>query len=323
MATPLYPLLPGTFGIKGTKPDGDTVRFTAQHPDHYKHIDRGYRLEKEKGEGGSTVFVAHQSIRFDVVDAPESHYALRTALGGVQLPGTSSSVLQPQWREARDAMLHQLGFTDWTPDDQPDTVLATSTPLTVPGAIIGKGVDRYDRIVGYVLAGAEAEAARDRGVKIRGVTYVELDDVVLKSTVNYRLIADGLTYYTMYSSTPYALRPLLREAAQRAQREQRGIWKDDKTPLFSVTNAESIGVGGSVILPKLFRRCSDYMHDRDRFGFPGTLPEWMYVTGKSDKVAMWLPNLRVFPTDFASLIDQAGDRVAFTANVLDLIFEDA
>ena len=323
MATPLYPLLDGTFGIKGTKPDGDTVRFTATHPEQYKKIERGYRLDKEKDASGAEVFVAHQSIRFDVVDAPESHFSPRTALGGTTHPGTSSSVLQPQWREARDAMLHQLGFTNWTPKDKPDAPLTTSTPLTVPGAIIGKGVDRYNRIVGYVLAEADAISARSAGETIEGVTFVELGDAVLKSTVNYRLLADGFAYYTMYASTPYALRPLLREAAVGAQREKRGIWSADKTPLFSVADADAIGTHGSLILPKLFRRCSNYIQDRDQFGFPGTLSEWMYVTGNSDTVTIWLPTLRAYRTDFASLIAQAGDQIAFTADVLDLIFEDA
>ena len=93
---------------------------------------------------------------------------------------------------------------------------------------------------------------------------------LLKKTINYRLLDEGIAYYTVYTSTPFNHRKLLRDVASQARNANRGVWELDMTTEFALENQDSIGPDGQLILPKLFRRCTDYLKDVDK-GFQGNL----------------------------------------------------
>lgn len=46
------------------------------------------------------------------------------------------------------------------------------------------------------------------------------------------------------------------------------------TTEFALESQDSIGPGGQLILPKLFRRCTDYLKDVGK-GFQGNLADWL------------------------------------------------
>ncbi len=98
------------------------------------------------------------------------------------------------------------------------------------------------------------------------------DDLVERS-VNRRLLADGAVYPMLYDSLAPDRRAALRAAAAQARDAGRGIWARDATTTgFELRDHASLGPGGALILPKLFRRCIEYLQARSA---GQTLPEWL------------------------------------------------
>ena len=57
-------------------------------------------------------------------------------------------------------------------------------------------------------------------------------------------------------------------AGRAAQAAGLGIWPLDKTTSgFALSSQDSIGPNGTLILPKLFRRCTDYLRSRTDLRF--------------------------------------------------------
>ena len=79
---------------------------------------------------------------------------------------------------------------------------------------------------------------------------------------------------------------------------------------------EEIGPAGALVLPKLFRRCSDYLRD----GSPGTLPEWL----RSRRDEPNSPDDQVIvdgrALHLSDLLRHDGTRVSFTADPLAVVF---
>ncbi|HLL41198.1 MAG TPA: hypothetical protein VK359_07800 [Rubrobacteraceae bacterium] len=83
-----------------------------------------------------------------------------------------------------------------------------------------------------------------------------VDEELLAKTLNFRLLDEGMAYYTVYTSTPVIHRRYLRGVAAKAREADRGIWAADTTASFALDDQDSIGPDGQLILPKLFRRCT-------------------------------------------------------------------
>ena len=131
----------------------------------------------------------------------------------------------------------------------------------------------------------------------------------------------GLAFYTVYTSTPFDHRMLLREVALNARKERRGVWDADFTTEFVLDNPDSIGPDGQLILPKLFRRCTDYLK-AVAGGFNGNLTEWLISTSASvsrqedDQVVV---NNSIV-VRLSSLIIQSNRTSIFQTDPLDIMF---
>lgn len=81
----------------------------------------------------------------------------------------------------------------------------------------------------------------------------------LDGTLNQRLLDEGMAYYTVYSSTPGTHRRHLRSVARHARDAGAGVWALDATAEFVLDDQTSIDPTGQLILPKLFRRATDFL----------------------------------------------------------------
>jgi hypothetical protein len=272
--------LHGDLIVVGKSPDGDSIRFRPAQPDLIRGLTNGSRA---KASSDGTF-----QLRLDGIDAPETHY---------------NDKAQPLGVPAREQLLSWVGFTDvrWGTD-----TVSASTPASVPAAILTQLVDVDGRPVALLLRddfppdGQQAE-------------------VDLAATANADLLSTGAVYGTFYASTPSDVISGMRSLARDAQAAGLGVWPLDRTQSgFELTSQDSIGPNGSLILPKLFRRCTDYLKGR-RAG--ETLAAWMERMGDQQNDQVWVGGAPD-PVAFATLVAQDGDRIALTADPLDLIFSE-
>jgi len=287
MSSPYHRLIAGTFIVVGKEPDGDSVRFVADDLDLLFELRNGHRIKPTKSD--SSV-----QLRFEGVDAPELHYG---------------NDAQPLGAEARDALLGWMGFGNLQFDG---TRVTAADPAEVRGAILSKAAEANGRPVSWVFLEADAPAGQSGD-------WVALTPEVLANTMNHRLLDSGMAYYTVYTSTP--LRRELRAVAERARTGGAGVWPEDKTDQFVLEDQDSIGPGGQLILPKLFRRSTDYLKDVAKGAFDGNLDEWLVWKSRgsrseNDKVV--LPNRTEVP--LSALVSQRNRTIAFQADILDVVF---
>src|SRR5262245_56329276 len=230
MAVPFYKAIPGEFVLVGKEPDGDSVRFVADDLDLFDDLHRAFRIKPARTDGSV-------QLRFEAVDTPEVHY------------GTFA---QPMGDVARDAMLQRLGFTSVNFGGGTGNVVTSSIPDRLRGLILSKSADANGRPISYVLTEGDVDDL-DQG------QWNFVGPNILRRTVNWFLLENGHAYYTVYTSTPKAHRSVLRPIAEQARQNRRGVWSTDDTSDFILDDHDSIGPNGNLILPKLFRRCTDYL----------------------------------------------------------------
>lgn len=295
MSAPYFLTISGNFVIQGYEPDGDSVRFIADNLGHYKLLKNSYKIKPSKRDGSV-------QLRFDGIDAPELHY------------GTAA---QPMGKESRDALLARMGFTDIGYDPHNPNKMVSSTPDAVPGIILSAAAEANGRPVSYVLLAGEAPG---QNLTDGEWTYVPTD--LLDQTINVWSLNEGWSYYTAYTSAPYRHRQHLQSLAQTARSNGKGVWDLDTTAEFELVNQDSIGPQGQLILPKLFRRGTDYLKDVINKGFNGNLTDWIVEISKlpsrneNDGI---LINDRV-TTKLSDLLEQRNKYVAFTADLLEITF---
>lgn len=286
MSSPFYRLIRGNFAIIGKQPDGDSIRFVADNPKLYESLHRAYRIKPSRD--GSV------QLRLEAIDAPETHYG---------------KAAQPLGKEARDRFLDWLGFKSI--EFKKNEVL-DSEPNTIAGAILTKAADANGRPISYVLLGKDG---------FDDEKWVMVDEKLLEKTANFNMLSTGSAYYTVYTSTPFAHRQLLRKVALEAREKNLGIWQKDTTSEFALSDADDIGPKGQLILPKLFRRCIDYLKAVDG-GFRGNLEDWLI---DSSKMLSRNENDRVVIRDseevqLSELLVQRNSKIVFQADLLDLTF---
>lgn len=300
MAPPFYRVIQGRFVIIGKEPDGDSVRFIADKQNSYRGLYRDDRVKPSRVDKSV-------QLRFEGVDAPELHYGKDA---------------QPLGTEVRDRLLAWMGFKKIEFTGKNSNSVKDSQPKTIPGAILTKGVETNGRPVSYVLLESEANSLDDGD-------WVRVDDALLKQTLNFRLLAEGMAYYTVYTSTPLIHREVLREAAAKGREQGLGVWELDTTDSFSLKNQASIGPGGQLILPKLFRRCTDYLKDTtagveaQEEVFRDTLKDWLLSNpGQNDQVLI-LDSVETLPSvevQLSDLLRQSNRQIFFQPDLLDLVF---
>ncbi len=297
MSVPFYKAIPGRFVVEGKEPDGDSVRFVAHNPDDYQDLFRAFRIRPSRTDRSV-------QLRFEAVDTPEVHYG---------------KFAQPLGEQVRDKMLEQLGFTSVTYGGGSGNQVVSSTPASIPGLILTKGVDANGRPVCYVLNEQETAAAEENGLQLSDWNFVGLD--LLPRTLNWFLLQEGLAYYTVYTSTPLLHRRSLKPVARLARQNGSGLWSTDDTASFVLEDQESIGPGGNLILPKLFRRCTDYLRAVGK-GFQGELTDWLRANSSGARAENDLVLLDGVqgPVPFSALIDQRNREITLEVDLLSMTF---
>ena len=292
MAAPYYLCIQGELVVVGYEPDGDSVRFIAADATHYDLLKRSDRIRPSRRDGSV-------QLRFEGVDAPELHYGQDA---------------QPLGDSARDALLDWIGFTAIRYDQDQPTRVTAAEPMRIRAAILAQAAEVNGRPVAYVLIESSGTLPADG-------EWVNVDEALLDQTLNLRLLSSGQAYYTVYTSAPVSHRRYQRAVAAEARAAGKGVWGADSTSDWVLTDQASIGPSGQLILPKLFRRCTDYLKAVDR-GFVGNLGDWLIASSATPTRD---ENDRVLLNDttevrLSNLIQQRNQHIAFQADLLDITF---
>ncbi len=288
MASPFLLALHGELVVVGKRPDGDSMRFVPDRPELLLELQRADRIRPSSD--GSL------QLRFEGIDTPETHY------------GEDS---QPLGDDARNGLLATTGFENVVFDDA--GVVASADPERRRAVVLSKGAEANGRPVAYVLVG-DPDPPPDG-------QWTEVTRELLRRTANARQLAAGLAYLTLYTSTPALHRTELRAIAAEARAANAGVWAVDQTPEFPLVDQASISPGGALVLPKLFRRCTDYLK-AVRGGFAGTLPDWLVAVSatrtrpEDDRVVLGERT----EVSLSALIQQRNARIVFGGDLLDIVF---
>jgi endonuclease YncB( thermonuclease family) len=289
MSSPYQLAISGNLVVVGKEPDGDSVRFVPDDPAALDRLRRHHKIVPSRD--GSV------QLRFEAVDAPETHY------------GTAA---QPMGPDARNALLAWIGFRDVVFDGTRPNRVVSASPESVPAVVLSAAADPYGRPIAYVLVGDDLpEPGR----------WTLVDDELLGRTLNARLVAEGVAYPTFYTSTPEPHRSQLRALATDARSDQRGVWAIDDTAEFELIDQDSIGPGGQLILPKLFRRATDYLKDVAE-GFRGNLADWLVANASTPSRTendLVVVGGRI-EVPLSTLLLQRNAKVRFQPDVLDVVF---
>jgi hypothetical protein len=225
MSLGFYRLIKGRLIVcERQSPDGDSMRFIANDMSLFEGLPR---FSKASEAGG----VESYQLRFQAIDTPELHY------GGAA---------QPQGIESRNGLLDWLGVDpsgwDWT-------VAPKGFEWAQDAAILCDGFEGHGRPIAFVLKEHDAEDGSD----------VKLTGSLLANTYNYHATKKGLAYLGLYSGgLSFEIQSHLITAYKEAKASKIGIWKHDKSSRFTVNTLDDIGPEqGSLIYPKIFRRCVD------------------------------------------------------------------
>jgi endonuclease YncB( thermonuclease family) len=268
--------------VVGKQPDGDSIRFVPDTPDLLDSLRRGWRVRRSSD--GSV------QLRLEGIDAPETHYG---------------ALAQPLGTQARDALLELCGFSEIRREGEE---VVSATPERRPAAILSELVDPNGRPVSILLVGEELPDGE----------YVEVSDDLLGRSANVALLADGSAYITLYDSCAPPIRAEFRRIAAAARDGRLGVWGRDETAAFELVNQDSIGPEGQLVLPKIFRRCSDYLRTRTP---DETLNDWLRTHGpperpEDDRVIVGGRER----TRLSALVEQRGTSIEFSADLLDIVF---
>jgi endonuclease YncB( thermonuclease family) len=280
-------LIKGQYRIAHSEPDGDSVHFFPDNAAAFTIL----HLPVHLGAGGTA------QLRLDAIDALETHYTPATH-GGKMLH--QPLVLA---HAAGTRLLDLLGFSNV---ERSGETVTSAIPDATPGYILTRFADKYGRPVSLAYAGAA-----DHPDLSQLFTDVEL----LRASVNYRLLAEGLVYPTFYSQLYPDLRADLTAAAASAHAAKTGVWQSDATTSGATINALADLTDNLVVMPKLFRRLAEYFalsaDDVSLAGFVGFLAshdDRLYVI--SDAHA----------TGFDNITAVDGQTVRLTHDITDLIF---
>lgn len=284
MTTPVgFVWITGELVVAGYAPDGDSVRFVPTDLATVRRLAGADRLEPDPDDGSL-------QLRLDAVDAPELHFQ-----------GESQPLAEP----ARDQLLALVGFSAVTYDEGTEGTVASAEPARVPAAIAASTVEANGRPVAVLFAGAGP------GDRADGEAVELLDDEVSRS-VNAELARTGAAYLTVYNTTPPSVRALFTELCRTARGRRAGVWADDRSAGFTVTDQGSVGPQGQLVLPKVFRRVTTWLASDTT----QDLPRWLAEGGDEDDAVQ----VGDRETTLAALITQDGDTIALTVDVLDLLF---
>jgi endonuclease YncB( thermonuclease family) len=277
-----FRVIKGNFRVQGFKPDGDSVRFEANNIALFEGL---LRDEKAHPSGGSF------QLRLEGIDAPETHYG---------------DEIQPLGDNSRDRLLDFLGFKDIKRTDEK---IDSCVPAEMPGIVLSRSFDPHGRPIAYAIVG-------DRPELVDGSDIV-VSNELLAQTLNAKMLQAGAAYPLLYTSTPEEHRAWLREQAQQARSKKLGVWAVDSSKEFALLDFGSIcPPKGTLIYPKFFRRCVDYLHQVSEGGFRGDFTSWLQATPQENDNL--LVNKREIP--LSHVFEEKSNKVICQADLLDMVF---
>jgi hypothetical protein len=275
-----FTLIKGTFHVVGYQPDGDSIRFRADHLENWALLN-GPAVELNARE--------HAQLRIEAIDTLETHYE------GHHQPLELA-------RAALDFLLAELGIKQIAFDAAGIKVIAAEDGTR--GYILARKAEKYRRPVSFVFADDTDE---EDGAQV----FLHADR--LEDSANYKLAQAGLAYPTYYTGLFYDLRQKLTSAVEQArQAGGKGIWVGDSTNSGFIVSSLTSVTEDEVILPKLFRRIINYM------GAGGSIDGFKeYLAANPDPV-MVLGTCHF--TNLDTFIEVTGQQVRLTIEPEELVF---
>lgn len=226
-----FTLIRGSFHVVGYSPDGDSIRFAADDAELFQRLS-GVRPVKLNARG-------HAQLRIEAIDSLETHYS---AGGG--------SYHQPlkMALEAAASLLAFAGIRNVQWDTGNRTIIAADDGTR--GYLLTRSVEKNGRPVAFVFAGDPQEP--------------DGADIFLKSdrmrdSFNFQAASSGNAYVTFYTGLFGDLRDAFIAAVKDARENKRGVYAKDATNT-SIDGTSLRAITEDVaILPKLFRRLTDYI----------------------------------------------------------------
>lgn len=236
--------------IRGGEPDGDSVWFRpARGARSFAGLPGpdGRPRDVDLNKAGCA------QLRFEGIDALELHY-----------PGRHHQK-SPECVTARDHLLDAIGFgprqfATPTAGTIAVRVAAAAAPHPVPGYVLCRVVDRYQRPVSFAFAGTTTQ---------RDGSDVHMNAADFGRSINAVAAREGNAYPAFYETLPWDIRNSIAQAAAAARAVPKGIWSVD-------TSATGTDVGSlaklerAAIWPKLYRRLASY-YDAGATGLGGFL----------------------------------------------------
>lgn len=267
MSTNPYRLLTGKFFVRfderhnsaQPQPDGDTIRFIPDNP--FELLDAS-KFEKG-GFNGPDITEFGISVRFEAIDALETHYA--NSHQNIEL-GNAAKV----------KMMELLGFCKVECNDQKNpNVVTIAEKNPVEGFVISNGIDGNGRLIGFVFSGktcdvdASLAKAQKKSVPklpsgqnvvygLPGAPVVELTISIAEKSVNLQLIRAGLVYATLYTSLPLPIGRAVAEAVRKTRTAggKEMLWAHENVNTVKAFTWDKTieGLESTVMFPKLYRR---------------------------------------------------------------------
>jgi endonuclease YncB( thermonuclease family) len=211
----------GTFHVVGYSPDGDSIRFKAANRANWDSLE-GRKVELNAKE--------HAQLRIEAIDTLETHY---------------KSQHQPLQfaKQASDRLFALLGITGVQWNDSQSRV--KSAKDGVPGYIVSRMAEDKGRPVSYVF---DASQGWQDGQELF------LEKPLVRKSVNFRMLRDGLAYPTFYDGLFYDLRELFADETAKVRAKGKGLWAVDMSNKPVQIAGPADVTGNLVLLPKLFRR---------------------------------------------------------------------
>ena len=292
-----FTLIRGTFHVVGKSPDGDTLGFAAKKKSNWKKL-KGRQPKFNMNGKGNII-----NLRFEAIDTLETHY----------VPGKGKRIHQPQpdAHDATDFTLKAAGIKNvvWGMKEGERTrITHADEGDKTEGYVLVRTVERFGRAVAFVFQG---NPGKPDG------TMQFLDVKWLKKSINFKLAESGMAYPTYYDDMCRFtdLRDAFTAASEKAAKAKKGVWRKDKSRGTTLNNENQLTTT-DVVLPKMFRRLTEYLRTRKK---DEKFIDWLKA--RDEDVLILAPGMMGRMGTFDEVFEEKGKRVGMTVKPTEVIFK--
>lgn len=218
----------GTFHVTGYSPDGDSIKFQADNKEQWRLL-KGRTVKQNARE--------HVQLRLEGIDTLETHYM------------EFHQPLEYAYA-ATDFLLKELKIENVIWDNEHKKV--TNSNDGTKGFVLARKTDDYRRPISFVFSD---------DVNFIDGEEVFLSSELVKKSLNYKLVTQGLAFCTFYTGLFADIRDDLTKAIKNARLENKGFLPHDKTEIGVKVTGIRVLLEEIIILPKLFRRIVSYLEN--------------------------------------------------------------